>query len=442
VKTLTIPLKKIEQFFSIFALMILTDPAALVRFIADTVLNGRVSLFVNAFYLLISFASVLLLAVRWKSTFKTLVKCKTSWFLLALIGLIFVSCLWSSSTLITLKRSIVLLQVTLFGIYFAIRFKAREQLQLVCWALGISAFLCFIFVWLLPEYGVMGMGKELVIGGQEKIHQGIWRGIYAHKNPLGRIMTLTSIIFLLAFNEFHRSKWLICIGLMLSLSLVLASKSSTAVVMFLTLATLIPVYRVLKLQSNLLIIISIFTTLAFGSLTIIVFSNAATFAGAFGKDLTFSGRTELWSAVLDEIWKNPWLGYGFSAYWRGFWGPSAVIWAQFPWLPPHSHNGVLDVWLQLGLLGLLVFGSGFVAFFLQSVAWVRHSRESRALFPILYLTFVFLSNLTESSLLTSNIFWILYVSLPFLMQQNDNVENKRLQNRDYRNSYSKALGGV
>jgi hypothetical protein len=58
------------------------------------------------------------------------------------------------------------------------------------------------------------------------------------------------------------------------------------------------------------------------------------------------------------------------------------------------------------------------------------------------LTFVFLSNLTESSLLTSNIFWILYVSLPFLMQQNDNVENKRLQNRDYRNSYSKALGGV
>jgi exopolysaccharide production protein ExoQ len=441
VKTISVPVKKIEQFFTVFSLIVLTDPASLVRFISDIMLGGKVSLFMNIFYLVIACISSLLLAIRWKNTFNMLKEGKNFLLLLALIVLIFISCLWSSSTLVTLKRATILLQVTFFGLYFATRFKPREQLQLLCWALGISAFMSFMFVWQLPEYGVMGMGKELVIGGQEDAHSGAWRGIYAHKNPLGRIMALSGIIFLLASKGFHKHKWLMWIGLFLSISLALISKSSTAIIIFLTLIILTPIYRLLRLQSNFLIIFSIIMTLVVGSFTILLFSNADTFAAAFGKDLTFSGRTELWTAVLDEIWQKPWLGYGYRAYWRGFTGPSAVIWSKLPWLPPHSHNGALDVWLELGLLGLLVFTAGFVALCLQSISWTRHSRVSTALFPILYLTFVALSNLTESSLLVPNIFWILYISLPFIMRQDftDNIESKQMLNGNLWDSYGGKL---
>lgn len=369
----------------------------------------------NLFLLATSFLSFSLLAWRWRSTIEKIRDRKALYILLILILLICFSCLWSSFPGNTIRRTIVLLQVTVFAVYFATRFKPQEQLQLLGWTFGLAALGSLILIFIFPEYGVMGMGKELVIGGQEIAHAGSWRGLYVHKNALGRIMTLGAITTLLLANSSRSYRWLLWLQLGLMLFLVISSESSTAIIVTLTIMVLVPVLRVLRFKTNLLIILGIPTFILLMSSLVIILGSAETFTAVFGKDLTFSGRTELWTAVLDEIFQQPLLGYGYKGYWRGFLGPSAVIWAQFPWLPPHSHNALLDISLDLGLLGLLTFLFSFSSFLALSISWIRRSKGFCALFPAIFLVFVFLSNITESSVLQPNLLWILYLTVPFLI---------------------------
>jgi O-antigen ligase len=72
-----------------------------------------------------------------------------------------------------------------------------------------------------------------------------------------------------------------------------------------------------------------------------------------GRDLTFTGRTELWA----DLWKvgisRPFLGHGFG----GLWVPDnpvlADFWKEHTWHPMTAHNGYLAVFLETGLLGLI-----------------------------------------------------------------------------------------
>ena len=86
-----------------------------------------------------------------------------------------------------------------------------------------------------------------------------------------------------------------------------------------------------------------------------------------GRDATLSGRTGLWDAVLAAISMKPLLGYGYESFWNGLAGPSASVVAAVHWIPPHAHNGFLDLWLDLGALGLLIFGIGFVLRFRTAI---------------------------------------------------------------------------
>ncbi len=57
--------------------------------------------------------------------------------------------------------------------------------------------------------------------------------------------------------------------------------------------------------------------------------------------------------MLQEITKRPILGYGFHAFWgRGLSGEATNIALSTGWVLAHSHNGFLDIWLDLGAVGL------------------------------------------------------------------------------------------
>jgi O-antigen ligase len=86
-----------------------------------------------------------------------------------------------------------------------------------------------------------------------------------------------------------------------------------------------------------------------------------------GRSATLTGRTGIWASVLMSIAKRPFLGYGFYAFWEGLKGESASLIVRSNWVFGYAHNGILEIWLQLGLLGLAVF---FVTLF-QAVrnAW-------------------------------------------------------------------------
>ena len=79
------------------------------------------------------------------------------------------------------------------------------------------------------------------------------------------------------------------------------------------------------------------------------------------RDEGLTGRLNLWNAVLLAISKRLWLGYGFNAFWQGMKGESGYVLTAVGWAPKYAHNGFLDLVLDLGLLGLLVFAIGYLS---------------------------------------------------------------------------------
>ena len=60
---------------------------------------------------------------------------------------------------------------------------------------------------------------------------------------------------------------------------------------------------------------------------------------------------DIWSLVLGSIAKRPLLGYGYYAFWQGLKGESANVIVGAHWVFGYAHNGILEIWLQLGLVG-------------------------------------------------------------------------------------------
>ncbi|MHB1330017.1 MAG: O-antigen ligase family protein, partial [Gemmatimonadales bacterium] len=131
------------------------------------------------------------------------------------------------------------------------------------------------------------------------------------------------------------------------------------------------------------------------------------------KDSSFSGRTLLWAAVVQEIADRPWLGYGLQAFWNGRTAEFSQVWAIVRWAPPHSHNGFLDLALNIGIIGTGLFLIGFVLSAGRALTNAYGRVGDRlAYWPLTFLAYFTLTNISESTLLRhSSIFWILYVSV-------------------------------
>ncbi len=393
-----------EQIFTVVSLVFFTGgPLAVI--LTGGFSEGEVAVGVPkefpqlvAIFFLTYLVSAFLLLMRWKKVLYVFSKDRFIWLLL---GIALVSFLWSVAPAATINRSIALIGTSLFGLYLASRYTIKEQLNLLMWTFGVILILSLVFAVALPKYGIMG-----------GLHSGAWRGIYVHKNVFGKIMTMSALVFLLQAKDAKRKRWLPWFGLILSICFLILAKSTTSLINTVTIFALVPIYQTFRWRYHLMIPAVIAIVTFGGGLSLWLTSNAVTLLDALGKDTTLTGRTEMWPYIIDMIVKNPWLGYGYTAFWGDWNSPAAYVWNAAQWTPPNSHNGFLDLWLELGFLGVSVFLLGFCATLFKGLAWLRMTKYSEGLWPLLYLTYMVMTNLGESSLLNRNeIFWVLYVAL-------------------------------
>ena len=91
------------------------------------------------------------------------------------------------------------------------------------------------------------------------------------------------------------------------------------------------------------------------SMGFVVFQFLPRVLAALGRNATLTGRTDIWVLVMRSIAKRPLLGYGYYAFWQGLKGESGNIIVAAHWFFGYAHNGVLEIWLQLGLVGTALF---------------------------------------------------------------------------------------
>jgi exopolysaccharide production protein ExoQ len=402
-------LRGVERIFCVLALMLLSGALIPYLFSFSTGLdnrdftgeveNGNIK-FQAATLLIYSIGLIYLLAER--ARLPRLIG--GNWALLALTGYALFSCLWSYYPDATFRRGFALLLTTTFAFYLVLRFTPRDLLRLIAWALFLGAALSLVLVSLYPA----SMIHHDALAGS-------WRGSFGHKNRLGRMMALGVVVFVLLLMERGgKINWFNWAGLGLCCFMLAMSQSRTAWITTATLLLMIPALRFLR-SARLPM------SLRVGSLLIAGFS--AVMAGthflligleALGRDLTFSGRTTIWTHAVHAGMEHPMLGAGF----RSFWTPegASYVYARLWAVIGNGHNGYLDVWLELGFIGLGLFVVMFVTAVSRSYSRLIRSTDIVGLFYALVMIYAVIYSLTEKFLLEqSELTWMLImVSLIYL----------------------------
>ncbi len=336
---------------------------------------------------------------------QTLRAVKASWPLLLLPALVILSSIWSVDPLLTLRRSSFFTLSTIMAIYLGDRFTVEEFAELFAKAL------CLLIAASIATYLVF---PARVL---DPSHEGAWRGLTIHKNVFGECMAVAILSLMLV--RFKRHRFVQGIFFAASIVMLFLAHSVTPTISCAIVVIAVPILRrVSRLRIKERVFAYAFCA-GTGVLAVaMIMSNSASLLEMFGRDSTLSGRAQLWSLVMDSIWKRPILGYGYEAFWEGFSGASRGILESTGWLVPMAHNGYLDLWLGLGLVGLLLFVYLFLRAMRMALHQLRYDRRSVAAWPLAYLCFFALHNSAESTLLTRTTFeFLVFVQLSVALQQ-------------------------
>jgi len=147
---------------------------------------------------------------------------------------------------------------------------------------------------------------------------------------------------------------------------------------------------------------------------------SSTLLAALGKSEDLTGRFDIWGRVIGLAGERPVVGWGWVSYWA-------------PWVEPfhglavrkgveylQAHNAWLDVWLQLGILGVIVFAALCLSTLWRS--WFLAVDRPRlgvadtspfaatSLLPLLLVVALLAQSLAESRLLVES-GWVILVVL-------------------------------
>jgi O-antigen ligase len=350
--------------------------------------------------LIIYLIALALLAHRPRRALETV---KSNLLLIAVFALPLVSTVWSVDPGTTFRRAAALAMTGAFCIYIAQRLSPQEFLRRLLLALFIGGVLSLLYTIADPRNAIE----------HSMINTGSWKGVYGHKAILGRIAAVAVTVSVYVRPRYTWEwpmRWA-TIAIFLFLSIKSQSRASWLMMMGgFAFMILIAVLRNKRLSSG--IKLSIFLALGFCVLAAVaVFFDLI--HAEMGRDETFSGRTSLWTgAIAVAKASHPILGAGYRAFWTdaGAGGVREYVldWAR---LPGHGHNGYLDVWLDLGIPGVLLFAAFvFVTIWRLARRVLREPGEPAwAAFSIFFFVFL-LNNLSVTvAFKHTDIAWIFAV---------------------------------
>lgn len=269
--------------------------------------------------------------------------------LLIFLGTAMLSFVWSTDISRTFDGSRGLLRTFLFGAYFTTNYNLKEQMRILAWVLGLIAIASVVLCLVFPQYAYEEAG---------------WGGVFPYKNLLGRAMVLGAILFLIiALNDLKRN-WLAVLGIGVAVFLVLFSNSSTSLLLLFVMLPQIFLYWIIQQQYRLrLVFLSFICILIFGMAILIMVNQETILVDILGEGLTFNGRTPIWTLIIEKVLhERPILGYGYQAFWSSDTGAYVILhtWASndAPAIPTtfNAHNAYLEIFSNLGFLGLFLYG--------------------------------------------------------------------------------------
>lgn len=298
-----------------------------------------------------------------------------------------VSSLWSDYQFPTIRRSVTLSSCVFFGAYCYLQFGLRGTLELMGRSTIIVALISLAMYFLVPS-----IGHETAEGYEHAM-----RGVFSQKNSMGAAMLLASTWYVYQVVDNPRSvaKPLMCLGLLYVC--VFLADSATSLLITMIVAAVGALFWSEGNWRRRMVVVYVFAVAATFMIAFVVLDTAQLLL-LLNRDPTFTGRLPLWTFSLDAALQRPWLGYGYSGFWNENSPAVQTIWAAIDWKAPSAHNGYIDIMLQIGFVGLVLYvwvwgsiiGNSLVAW------WQRSLPEARWL--LLFMLINLLLNLDEGPL--------------------------------------------
>jgi exopolysaccharide production protein ExoQ len=358
--------------------------------------------------------AILILLRRRAQTLRILAANK---WVVALFGYIALSIIWSNFPDISFRRSLRsmgTLVMVLVVLTDARPLTAVKTLLLAgyCLHLPLSLIAIKYFRTIGVAWSYDGMQEE-------------WTGLALHRNNLGQVVMTGVTFFTWHLLTFRQMRITAAVMLVLSAFLLRGSGTSYSTTAIVTSLAGLAVLLTLRGAKNHLVAARrfIFVGVAvLGAVCAIAYGVAGaadpgaveTALTAAGRDATLTGRTGLWRDILENAAAHPLIGVGFGAFWVGPIGYDLyplTNWSNVTpgWRPNEGHNGYLDVYNELGLIGMVLTAIVIL------VALVRISRQLETNLPVASLRLallvsILLNNITESSLLKgTHCLWFLFL---------------------------------
>lgn len=348
---------------------------------------------------------------------------KENIWLMLLIAYILISCSWSDTPFLSFKRWTKEFVAVTMAFIVATEPEPRKALEsLFRRTVYIAIPFSYILIHYFAEYGRMYIHREGLL---------MWTGVAVHKNSLGQLCIFSVFFLIWTFVRRQqvvdipsvRYQTILEVFILLLALWILGGPqhtltySATATVSF-ALGVLTFTYLSWKKRRGIIpgqkvLIVLIAFTIIYGTVTPMLGRlSLINVSPILGREDTITGRTRVWAQLVPTAMSRPILGYGFGGFWTTTTREAFDI--------SGAHNGYLDIILELGFVGLLLYAIFLLSSIGKAQRMMAQDFDRGSLWSC-YLLMLVVCNITESMLNTFT--FLLPAVILFLTVSSTRAEN-------------------
>lgn len=342
--------------------------------------------------------------------------------LLATLALMALSIAWSAYRLESVMGVVLTLAATTYAVFLATCFTWAELIDALARAMRLALGLSLLFELVVSVFVRRPVLPLFVdYSDLEKIPMAFYwsrdllfeggriQGIVGNANILALIALLALIAGVAKIVAGRGSMLGFVVWTVVALGVLALTRSTTVLVAAAAVAVVVLVAWFARRGSGVRrVSTAVGLVVGTGAVAALAIVFRAPLLALVGRSSDLTNRLDIWAAVTDLAVQRPVAGWGWISYWA-------------PWVPPfddlavikgvtylQAHNAWLDVFLQLGILGLVVVGLLVLTTLLRSWVYAMDGPRESALLPFALLAALLVHSLAESRLLIE-IGWALLV---------------------------------
>jgi len=261
-----------------------------------------------------------------------------------------------------------------------------------------------LFIRYFPE-----LGRAYSRGGQPS-----WTGVGTDKNALGMICLVFGLAAISRFLQLRKEEDgarkkgpLIAQGALIAMTLYLLwqANSATAFACFFLAGGVLVLTQLPPVARKPPVLPLLITTPLIVPLSAMFLGVGSSLVGTLGRDTTFTGRTAIWQAALGMV-SNPLLGAGYESFWLG--QRLERVENLIGQGVNQAHNGYIEIYLNLGWVGLVLLAILLVTGYrriVTEVLWQMQTGSLRLAFFIVAVAY----NFSEGGFKMMHPVWITFL---------------------------------